>query len=228
MENKKKKEKEKEVRKFKFKGIDEDITKTIKVILLGESGVGIIGIINRFISNNIDTTDTMDTIYASYFYDIILEFPELESSIRFDIWDAVGLKNYSSLSKIFYKDASVIILVYDITDEYSFESIKDHWYKVVKNNCENNPILAVVANKCELFEKEHVSEEEASEFAKEIGAIFQLISVANNWGIDELFYNIGMTYLTGNMNFHYDSLEKEKVLDIKKEKTFNKKKCIII
>jgi len=126
LENKKKKEKEKEVRKFKFKEIEEDITKTIKVIILVESGVGIIGIINRFISNNIDTTDTMDTIYASSFYDIILEFPELESSIRFDIWDAVGLKNYSSLSKIFYKDASVIILVYDITDEYSFESIKDH------------------------------------------------------------------------------------------------------
>ena len=101
----------------------------------------------------------------------------------------------------------------------------------------------------ELFDQQVVSDEEGFEFAKEIGAIFQCTSTLLDSGITTLFYNIGKTYLTGNMNFYYDSLEREQELykrkkeeeksikkikiergmklGIKKEKTFNKR-CIII
>jgi len=171
-------------------------------------------------------------MHGSFFL-MTLGFSELKSSITFELWDTAGQKKYMSLNRMFFIDAKVFILVYDITRKDSFESIKNYWYEEVKNNCKNNPILAVVANKCELFEEEEVNEEEAFEFAKKIGAIFQRVSVAKSWGINELFYNIGITYLTGNINKEEKSINKEKTnrrikLDIKKEKNFNKKNCIII
>ena len=212
-ENKEKLEKEKEVRKFIE--IKEGIHESIKVAFLGDSGVDKTGIISRFASYTFSPDEEVSSSYTTK----TLEFPELKSSIEFELWDSAGLEKYRSLAKLFYQNAKVFILVYDITNKCSFESIKNYWYKEVENRCENNPILAVVAN------EEQVREEEGSEFAKEIGAIFQPISVANNVGIDELFYNIGKTYLEEKEK---RSTKRSMKLDIKKETTFNKKKkkCI--
>ena len=224
-----------------------EIDKSLKVVLLGETGVGKIGLINMLATHKFDPH--RETSLSAQFTSKTLEFPEYGSSLKFDIWDTVGQEKYRSLAKIFYKDAKVIIFVYDITREYSFESIKNYWYEEVKNNCDNNPILAVAANNIELYNEQKVSNKEGFEFAKEIGAIFQCTSTLTDSGIKTLFYNIGKTYLTGNMNFIYDSFEKEQEwykrkkeeeksknkknpkgrmkLGIEKEKTFHKR-CIII
>jgi len=204
-----KKEKEKEVRKFQE--IKKGITESLEVVLLGDSGVDKTKIIGDIVNYPSGTS----------FCIVTLEFPELESSITFEIWDTADQEKFRNINELYYKTAKVFILVYDITNKYSFESIKDYWYKEVENYRENNPILAVVANKIELFDREEVDDREAHEFAKEIGAIFQFTSSANNWGINELFHKIGEAYLKEKAKMNMK-------LDIKKEKTFNKKKCIII
>jgi GTPase SAR1 family protein len=114
------------------------------------------------------------------------------------------------LSKIFYKDAKVVIFVYDITNEKSFEEIKNFWYKSVKNDCENMPILAVVANKSHKFENQQVDFNKAESFADEIGAIFQESSKLSNDGINNLFENIGRTYLIPGFNYKKKDEEKQK------------------
>ena len=53
-------------------------------------------------------------------------------------------ERYSSKAWIFYKDAKVVIYVYDIINQISFEGIKDYWYEQIKVNCENDAILALV------------------------------------------------------------------------------------
>ena len=168
-----------------------------KVVLLGESGVGKTCIITRYINNTFDDNG-MSTTGASY-VGKSMSFDEYGGkSIKFDIWDTAGQEKYRALTKIFYKDASIAILVYDITRKESFDELKNYWYNQIKDYAPKNTIVAIAANKSDLFEKEQVPESEARAFAKEIGAIFRLTSAYTAAGIEDLFRAIGSKYLDPN------------------------------
>ena len=111
--------------------------------------------------------------------------------IQLDLWDTAGQEKYRSLGKRFYKDAYIICLVYDITTGSSFENLKSVWYKDLKDYGEKYKVLAVVGSKSDMFEKEEVKEEEASEYAKSIGATFMLTSAKTGANIELLFEMIG-------------------------------------
>ena len=116
---------------------DDDNAKTCKVVLLGESGVGKTCIIARFINNTFED-NIMSTTGASY-AGKTMTFDEYdEKSIKFEIWDTAGQEKYRALTKIFYKDASVAILVYDITRKESFEEIQKYWYNQLKEYAQKN------------------------------------------------------------------------------------------
>ena len=102
-----------------------------KVVLLGEAGVGKTCIIGRFINSRFDD-DIKSTTVASY-TGKTMTFHECKGrSIKFEVWDTVGQEKYRALTKIFYKEAKVTILVYDITKKKSFEELKNYWYLQVK------------------------------------------------------------------------------------------------
>ncbi len=166
-----------------------DEPQPVKVVLLGESGVGKTSIINQFIAKKFNPRCA--TSVSAQFVSKIINFPELKKSIKFDIWDTVGQEKYRSLARIFYKDAKVIIFVYDITKEFSFNSLKDYWYKETSNNADGHPLLALVANKVDLYENQVVEHKDGKAFAEEINAIFQTTSAMNDSGINTLFDNIG-------------------------------------
>jgi len=106
--------------------------KICKVILVGESGVGKTCIIVRFVSEEYKE-ETISTTGASYASKII-EFADYKKSLQFQIWDTAGQEKYRGLTKLFYKDAKIVILVYDITRRKSFEEIKNYWYNQIKEN----------------------------------------------------------------------------------------------
>lgn len=96
---------------------------------------------------------------------------------------------------MFYKSAIIIILVYNITERYTFDQIVDYWYNEVKTRCIKNPIIAIVGNKSDLYSKEQVKEKEGKNFAQSIGALFKLTSCLNNSNVKELFEELGGVYL---------------------------------
>ena len=167
--------------------------KSIKVVFLGDSGVDKQGIISQIAKHNSGPQQLIPFIGTSI--PIIIEFPDLRKSIKLEIWNIAGQEKCKSFNKKFYQDANIVIFVYDITKRDTFESIKNYWYEIVKNNSNNNPILAVVANKSDLYENSEVNDYEGEEFAYKIGAIFQATSVSQNFGISSLFNNIVRTYL---------------------------------
>ena len=173
---------------------EEDGDEICKVVLLGESGVGKTSIISRFTNGTFEES-LMSTNGASYACRN-LTFPEYENRmIRYEVWDTAGQEQYRALNKIFYKDASICILVYDISNLNTFNALKDYWHQEILDICPKNIVLGLAANKCDLFEREVVSEETARNFAKEIDAIFMYTSASKFIGIDELFYNVGCKYI---------------------------------
>ena len=167
-----------------------------KLVFIGDSGVGKTCIISRFLKgtfeHNINSTDGAS--YASKSIDVN------GKSLVLDIWDTAGQERYKSLTKFFYKGAKMAILVYDITRKESFDNIKSFWYNQIKEYGDEGILLGIAGNKSDKYDEEAVPEEEAREYAKSIGAVFQLTSAQNNSGINELFKSMGVKYLDPNVN----------------------------
>ena len=138
--------------------------------------------------------------------------------VTFDIYDTAGQEKYRAIAKLYYKNARVVILVYDITDIKSFEAMKNYWYEQVKDIQTENLILAIAANKSDLYEERQVENETGEEFAKSINAIFVETSAKNDSGIDKLFENIGYKILDPNFNFYDEEEERRKKYKKKKKK----------
>ena len=114
------------------------------------------------------------------------------------------------LNSIFYKEACICLIVYDITNLESFESIKDYWYNSVKENAIPEVLLAIAGNKMDLINKEAVAQEEAEKFCKEINAQFFLTSAKENDFIDQIFEELAKKFIESDI-FKKLMIKREKV-----------------
>lgn len=117
---------------------------SVKVVVIGYVAVGKTCILNRYI-NNVFTSDPPSTNGASYSCKV-LNFDEYNQNIKFDIWDTSGQERFRSLNKIFYRDAKIGILVYDITNKESFNELTSYWYNQIKDEAPEG--LGNFLNKC--------------------------------------------------------------------------------
>ena len=121
--------------------VDNDVENRVlpcKVIVLGENDVGKTKLINSIINNNIFEENVISTIGSSYAVKTITFNEYQGKSIRFEIWDTAGQEKFRSLRRIFYSDADVAILVYDITNRKSFDEIINYWYQEVIENAKED------------------------------------------------------------------------------------------
>ena len=117
-------------------GDEEKCAIAIKVVLKEETGIGKTSIISRYIQNQFSPV-LMSTTGASFATkSIYLE--EQKQSIKFEIWDTAGQERYRSLAKVFYKNAQICILVYDITRKTSFDELKKYWINEIRQNASQN------------------------------------------------------------------------------------------
>ena len=169
----------------------------IKITLLGNPGVGKTCIISRYI-DNIFIENNDSTIGANYSEKTIKRG---DKEVQLNIWDTAGQEKFHSLGKHFYKDSYVVCLVYDITNQESLDSLKNIWYPDLQKYGEQYTILAVVGNKCDLYEMDNLAkEEQAKAFADEIKAIFMLTSAKTGDGIEKLFNTLTDKFLSPEFN----------------------------
>ena len=198
---------------------DNDNEESIKVVLIGESGVGKTSIIAQF-TKGIFNQDVMSTNGAT-FSTKKKDFKDEKKTLSFEIWDTAGQEKYRSLAKMFFKDAAVALLVYDITTKKSFDEIKSYWMNLVKENGPKKVIMYIVGNKNDLIELQQVKEEEVREYAKNEKVSIWFTSAKTSNGIDELFEEIGKKYLspdfTNNEEIVQRKIRKNEVTKVNKE-----------
>ncbi len=113
-----------------------------KIVLVGDSGVGKTCLISRFITGNFDAN--VNTTNGASYASKTVEFPQFKKSLVLDIWDTAGQEKYRSLTKFFYKDALMVIMVYDITRRESYDNVKNYWYKEIQENGEKMLYLVLL------------------------------------------------------------------------------------
>ena len=190
-----------------------------KVVIVGEAGVGKTCILSQFASGKFDP-EYITSLTTQYIRKII-NFSD-GKKITMDIFDTAGQEKYRAIAKLYYKSAHAVILVYDITDKESYNVMKEYWYEQVKEYSSNNIIIAIAANKSDLYEDREVEDQEGEDFSKSIGAIFASTSAKNDSGITALFDNIGRKIL--DPKYDYIAVKKERKEQIEKEKEKEKER----
>ena len=192
----------------------------IKITLIGNPGVGKTEIINRYI-DNFFCENNSSSIGANYCEKTVKRG---NKEYHLDIWDTAGQEKFHSLGKHFYKDSYIVCLVYDITNQESLDALQTIWYPDLLKYGEKNVVLAVVGNKCHLYENDILAnEDQAKKFAKDINAIFMLTSAKTGDGIDKLFDTLVDKFLSLDFKLKYKEMLEKKAgnIALKKENNNN-------
>ena len=139
--------------------------------------------------------------------------------------DTCGQERYESISSIYYKEADCCLLVYDISLEKSFEKIKKHYIKKIKDNCNNIKKVILLGNKTDLENERKISKEEGVKLAQKHGFIFMETSCMDNYNVSDAFTTlIEMTnreILKNGKNSSFRIINKS----FKQQRVEDKKKC---
>ena len=108
-----------------------------KIVLVGETQTGKSSLINRLIFQKFEYL--CNTICAGVFNKIFKY--NSRRKIKLEIWDTSGQKKYMPFTKIFIKNADVVVFVYSIINKASFEEIKNYWYGEIKKICLKEPSI---------------------------------------------------------------------------------------
>ncbi|KAK2707632.1 ras-related protein ORAB-1-like [Artemia franciscana] len=153
-----------------------------KLLLIGDSGVGKSCLLLRFAD---------DTYTESYISTIGVDFKirtiELEGkTIKLQIWDTAGQERFRTITSSYYRGAHGIIVVYDVTDQESFNNVRQWLEEIDRYACENvNRLL--VGNKCDLAAKKVVDYQIAKDYADQLGIPFLETSAKNATNVEQAF-----------------------------------------
>ena len=194
-----------------------DDIKELKVILLGEPGVGKTNIISRYLSGSFNQSS--NPTIGSTFGEKIIKKEGVTYSLK--VWDTTGQERYNSITKLFVKGSHIVILVYSIDNLLSFEKI-NFWYNYIKEELqEGKYILGILGNKRDLYEFEVVSEEDGKKLAQKKNAVFGLVSAKIDInGIINYFDTILEEYIS-----KFGNIPDETTIRIEEGGTGNKKCC---
>merc|ERR1711953_1108655 len=107
-------------------------------------------------------------------------------TIKLQIWDTAGQERFRTITSSYYRGAHGIIVVYDVTDQESFNNVKQWLQEIDRYACENvNKLL--VGNKCDLTTKKVVDYTTAKEYADQLGIPFLETSAKNATNVEQAF-----------------------------------------
>ena len=204
----------------------------LKIVLIGESSVGKTSIITQFIDKSFQ--DELQSTVGGTFNTKIIKCEDINKRLKLEIWDTAGQERYRSVTRMFYKDTDIALLVYDITKKSSYEALKNYWVQQVIESSLKKTLLVMIANKSDLIDSEQVYEEEARNYAQTIDAHFFVVSAKDLYTVNEMFKDIAKIY-SGAKNVSIEDTNEENYFQIQKirkdsvkvtlKKPEKKKKC---
>ncbi len=153
-----------------------------KLLLIGDSGVGKSCLLLRF-ADDTYTESHISTIGV----DFKIRTVELDGKvIKLQIWDTAGQERFRTITSSYYRGAHGIIVVYDVTDEESFNNVKT-WLNEINRYANENVNKLLVGNKSDLTSKKVVDHATAKAFADEIGIPFLETSAKSADNVEQAF-----------------------------------------
>jgi len=161
----------------------------LKVILLGDSGVGKTSIMHQYVNKRY-VTQYKATIGADF---MTKEVAVDDKLVTLQIWDTAGQERFQSLGVAFYRGADACALVYDITDAKSFDNLEswmdEFLVHAAPRNAETFPFV-IMGNKSDLSSRRQVSSKKALEWCASHGFKHFEVSAKDASNVEKAFHEI--------------------------------------
>ena len=166
---------------------DEDYDYLYKIVLVGEAAVGKTHLLSRYIKGTLpkNPTSTIGVEFATRTVPL-----ETGGTVKAQIWDTAGQERYRAITSAHYRRAVGALLVYDVTNEKSFQAVR-RWMDELKDHAEPDIVIMLVGNKIDLCDRNpdvrRISREAGEKFAKEHGLLFNETSAITVVNVKEVF-----------------------------------------
>ena len=200
----------------------EEYDMMVKVIIIGDSGVGKTNIMSKFLKNKFmeESKATVGVEFGSKLFDLN------GHKIKAQIWDTAGQEKYKSITGAYFKGSKGALVVYDITQKSTYEYL-EKWVNDLKSAGDPKITIILIGNKSDLEENRQVSKEQGEEKAKSFGCAFLETSALSGDNIDKAFNMMVKEIFEKFSNDSAEDSELEsgfKGEDLKLDKVVDKKK----
>ena len=153
-----------------------------KIIIIGDTCVGKSNILSRYLNDEF-TENTKSTVGV----ELGIKFLKIRNTkTKIQIWDTAGQERYQAITSSYFKGSDGCFIVYDITNETSFDHI-EKWYEQIHDESNKDISIVIVGNKCDLENERKVIIEKAKEKAKNLKCAFFETSALKNINIEKIF-----------------------------------------
>lgn len=181
----------------------------LKLIFLGDQGVGKSSILNRFAHDKFE-----EGYQATIGLDYHSKFISVENQdIKVILFDTAGQEKFKSLLKLYIRDANIVVAVYDITSKPTFEKIEGWIAETKDTRKDENTIIALVGNKQDMTSERQVSTAEASNYANSKNYLFEEVSAKTGDGIASLFYDKIFEQVAMQLNLRPSIVKEKEAID---------------
>jgi small GTP-binding protein len=154
----------------------------LKIVLIGDSGVGKTNLLARFTRGefNPDSKSTIGVEFAT-------KTLEIEGkTVKAQIWDTAGQERYRAITSAYYRGAIGSLLLYDVSSSLTFQALP-RWLQELRENADSNIVVMLVGNKCDLQDVRVVSTDEGIGFAKNENLLFIETSALDATNVHQCF-----------------------------------------
>ena len=198
-----------------------------KIIIIGDAAVGKSNILNRYVKNEFS-----ENIKSTVGVELGIKFIKVKgTNTKIQIWDTAGQERYRAITSSYYKGSHGCFIVYDITNEKTFNNV-EKWYEHVQREAGQDISIILVGNKCDKENERQISKEKGQEKAKNLKCAFFETSALSGTNISEIFDELANDIYEktgGNKNdddIDIEFVNDNKAVNLNKDtKETNKKKC---
>ncbi len=184
-----------------------------KVIIIGDTNVGKSNILTRYLKDEF-SSNTKSTVGV----ELGIKFLKIKNiKAKIQIWDTAGQERYKAITSSYFKGSNGCFIVYDITNEASFDNI-EKWYEQIQSETSKEIPIVLVGNKCDLEDERKVPTEKAKEKAENLKCAFFETSALKGTNIDKIFEELVNTIYEKTANKNEDDINIE---FIKEDKAVN-------
>ena len=163
---------------------------SVKIVFLGDSGVGKTCIVSRYIYGCIPEI-AKPTIGAAFMTKL---FTYNKQNYELLIWDTAGQEVYRGLAPMYYRNACIAIIVYDVTKPEQIDSVS-YWIDILHPNVGDSVIIGICGNKTDLECENKVTNEYVQQHVNCDNAVFMQVSAQTGSGIESLFQTLLQKYV---------------------------------
>ena len=195
----------------------------IKVILVGEAGTGKTSLISGMQGKDFLEGTQLSSMVCSF---VKISLKILNDEYIINLWDTIGQEKFRSLTKIFIHDSKIVIFVYDITKERTFEEL-NFWFDFIDHELGPETIKGIAANKHDLLENQKISDDTLEKYAKQKKVDYSYTTATNIAGFRNLLEKLLKKYLDkkGITNNNKKIIKGKKLKKAKDNNNKKNKKC---